>query len=117
MTRYDYIKDRASERRIYLLALLGGKCAKCNAINSLEFDHKDPSTKLFSIGPRLGYYSLDRLIDEAKKCQLLCYNCHLIKHNKKEVEHGGGVAGKWKCKCNLCLSKKAEYYFNKHHRL
>ena len=96
------------EKRVYLLNLLGGKCIKCNSTSTLEFDHLNPSTKSFKILGSLNR-NIDSLIEEAKKCQLLCYDCHTAKHGVKEVEHGGGTQGKWKCKCALCLNKKAEY--------
>ena len=45
-------------------------------IGALEFHHKNPKEKEFLIsGPRLTY-SLKRLTEEAKKCELLCSNCH-----------------------------------------
>lgn len=114
MNRTKYFQERAEEHRAYLLKMLGDKCIECDSIDELEFDHKDPKTKLFNISTRLPYYSLERLIEEAKKCQLLCHDCHIVKHDKKEVDHGSGVAGKWKCKCHLCSEKRAEYYRNKH---
>ena len=70
------------ENKKYLLDLLGGKCIKCNSIINLEFHHIDPSTKLFNVLQNL-HFSLSRLIDEAKKCQLLCFDCHNTKHRKK----------------------------------
>lgn len=43
----------------------------------LEFDHRDPATKLFAIGDarRLGW-SLDKLMREIEKCDVVCANCH-----------------------------------------
>lgn len=51
----------------------------CNGDNRvLDFDHIDPSTKILTITAnlRLGFFGL---LDEVKKCQLLCANCHRIK--------------------------------------
>jgi hypothetical protein len=43
----------------------------------LEFDHLDPSTKIFEIGEatRMGW-GLERILAEAKKCDVVCANCH-----------------------------------------
>jgi hypothetical protein len=41
----------------------------------LEFDHRDPSQKLFSIASlRMG--TIDRLKTEISKCDIRCANCH-----------------------------------------
>ena len=62
----------------------GGGCQICGynkSIWALEFHHIDPSQKSFAINMGKGV-SLDRFREEAKKCILLCSNCH------REVEHG-----------------------------
>ena len=43
----------------------------------LHFHHRDPSTKLFSIGNGV-VYSSQRLQEEIDKCDLLCISCHSI---------------------------------------
>lgn len=61
-----------------MLALLGNKCVQCDATSNLEFDHIDPSLKLFTIAS-----GLDKprkiLLDEIAKCQLLCKRHHIVK--------------------------------------
>lgn len=54
------------------------KCGK-----SLEFHHKDPSTKLFLIGAYQWKYKPQQVIDEIAKCILLCSNCHKEVHCKR----------------------------------
>jgi len=98
---------RRDERRQAAIKLLGSKCAKCDATEGLDFDHIDPSTKLFNISSIL-ISAYDTLLIELAKCQLLCVKCHKLKHDKL-VGHGEGVAGKNKCKCHLCREKKLEY--------
>jgi hypothetical protein len=50
----------------------------------MDFDHRDPTTKLFAIGAA---YSVaeKRLRDEISKCDVVCANCH------RERTHGKSV--------------------------
>ena len=57
--------------------LLGGKCVICGVTENLEFDHIDPKTKSFNPTRYVtGGKPKDLIIEEFKKCQLLCYQCH-----------------------------------------
>ena len=62
----------------------GGCCAVCGydrcSVN-LHFHHVDPATKSFTMSVASGK-GLAKLRDEAKKCVLVCANCH------GEVESG-----------------------------
>jgi Helix-turn-helix domain len=63
----------------------GGACALCGYgrwVGALQFHHLDPSRKEFSISRRGHSRSLARSRAEARKCVLLCANCHA------EVEGG-----------------------------
>ena len=108
-----YMAKRRADRRQRLIALLGGTCARCPASEDLDFDHKDPATKKFNLSGR----SLDKpwavLLEEARKCQLLCRLHHhektLENGDGNAVDHGGGVSGKKNCPCQPCKHKKAEY--------
>lgn len=46
---------------------------------ALDFDHIEPSSKLFTIGTAYGTCSIKRLYEEVAKCRVLCANCHRIK--------------------------------------
>lgn len=62
-----------------LVEEFGGACALCGydeCIWSLQFHHRDPSTKRFDIGRGMGM-SMTSLREEAAKCVLLCANCHV----------------------------------------
>lgn len=68
-----------------LVEIFGGKCVKCGynkCIASLEFHHLDRKTKKFSIGGYGVCYSFEKMLAEAKKCILVCRNCH------GEIENG-----------------------------
>ena len=79
----DTQETRARRRRQKqaLLTLFGGACIRCGYNKNpaaLHFDHVIPSDKSFSVSVRSGY-SLDKLIEEAQKCVILCANCHAEK--------------------------------------
>ena len=75
----EQAKIRKAEKKAYLIEMLGGKCVGCGTTENLQFDHIDRKQKSFTIGKRLEYSLEDKLIPEAKKCQLLCKTCHQIK--------------------------------------
>ena len=69
-----------------LVDLFGGRCTRCSITDHrvLDFDHIDPMTKRFSLCVGSMRKPWETLIEEAKKCQLLCSNCHRI----KTIENG-----------------------------
>jgi transposase len=77
--------EAVSERRRQLKALLvaeaGGACATCGFdayVGALQFHHRDPASKSFEVSRQGITRSLARLRQEAKKCVLLCANCHAM---------------------------------------
>jgi hypothetical protein len=90
--------------RLKAIEKLGGKCVKCSTTESLEFDHVDPKSKLFTIGEKIGYNK--KLFEkELIKCQLLCYYCHKEKNkiDNGEAKHGSlGMYVRHKCRCDEC---------------
>lgn len=75
-------RRRVKER---LVRAAGGACAVCGYDkhpSALEFHHLDPSTKSFGLSAHHVTRSYEELLVEAKKCVLLCANCHA------EVEAG-----------------------------
>lgn len=82
-------QERVTRRRrrvkLVLLAEAGGCCCICGydrAPAALHFHHLDPASKRFAIS-RSGYTRrIDEARAEARKCVLLCANCHA------EVESG-----------------------------
>ncbi|HUC31608.1 MAG TPA: hypothetical protein VMR99_02900 [Candidatus Paceibacterota bacterium] len=62
-----------------LVNLFGGQCQRCRYkkyIGALDFHHLDPSKKIFSLSIKGLCYAWDTILKEAKKCVLLCKNCH-----------------------------------------
>jgi predicted transcriptional regulator len=67
--------------KLKLIAFFGGKCKLCaydRHEGALQFHHLDPSQKDFQIGGKSNSY--EKLLEEAKKCILLCSNCHSEVH-------------------------------------
>ena len=82
-------QDRVAARRRRIKEILieeaGGRCVACGYDRlpaALHFHHLDPATKEFGLAARGLSRSLEAARDEAKKCILLCGNCHA------EVEAG-----------------------------
>ena len=77
----------AHRRRIksILVREAGGRCALCGYdrfIGALQFHHLEPGLKSFGLSGNGITRSLERARSEARKCALLCSNCHA------EVEAG-----------------------------
>lgn len=80
-----WVTNHRRKKKEKLVELFGGKCLLCGYkryFGSLDFHHKDPKEKDFSISVKGLSYGWDQLFMEAQKCFLLCKNCHA------EVEAG-----------------------------
>jgi hypothetical protein len=58
-------------------------CKKCGEadIRALAFHHRGSEEKLFGIAQGMSRcYSFERMAAEAKKCDILCQNCHAKEH-------------------------------------
>jgi hypothetical protein len=78
------LRKRRRKRKADLVAACGGRCVDCgysSCPEALQFHHRDPSTKDFILGHFNG--SLARLIAEAEKCDLVCANCHRLRHARE----------------------------------
>jgi len=82
----DYIRraiaqrfaHRALNRREVLSYLASHPCIDCGINNPvvLEFDHRDPSTKLTEVGRMISSKRWPRVMTEIEKCDVRCINCH-----------------------------------------
>lgn len=66
-----------------LIEYKGGECEMCGynkCDTALQFHHKNPNEKDFSISGRS--LSFERLKEEVDKCMLVCSNCHAEIHEK-----------------------------------
>jgi 5-methylcytosine-specific restriction endonuclease McrA len=131
--------ERSAKRRAKCIAYLGGKCVQCGATEALDFDHKQPKTKSFSITARL-MHRWSTLEGELTKCQLLCRACHVRKTESenpsaaemlraaplggsqgrpvaKSTRHGTltGYSSR-KCRCCQCKAANSAYQREYHER-
>ena len=85
LCRRERVKNRRRRVKEILVAEAGGACRLCGYDRSpaaLHFHHLDPEEKSFGLALRGIARSLERCRAEARKCILLCANCHA------EVEAG-----------------------------
>jgi transposase-like protein len=83
--RSDAVTRRRRRVKAILVAEAGGRCTVCGydrCVGALSFHHLDPREKLLRVSAYGNGLSLDTLRAEARKCVLLCANCHA------EVENG-----------------------------
>jgi hypothetical protein len=82
---YKLQQSRGLRRKRQLVQLFGGRCSRCGynrCLAALCFHHKDPARKEFQLDLRqLSNRSWERTLAEAKKCMLLCLNCHAEVHH------------------------------------
>lgn len=82
---YTAQQARGLERKKQLIEIAGGECCDCGYkrnISALEFHHLNPDEKSFGIDLRkCSCAKWDRLVEEVRKCVLICANCHRERHN------------------------------------
>lgn len=77
-------KKRRRAKRKAAVEMLGGKCMDCGhkypeAV--YDFHHKDPNQKDGHVSILIrDNVKLERILNEASKCELLCSNCHRMRH-------------------------------------
>jgi transposase len=79
------VADARRRMKLTLVAEAGGQCALCGydrCVAALQFHQVDPATKSFHVSREGVTRSLAAARAEARKCVLLCANCHA------EVEAG-----------------------------
>lgn len=93
----EYQQQRSKTRKLELIAKSGGGCLKCGYnknFAALQFHHRDPSNKLFTLDSRkLSNTSWESILIEWSKCDLLCANCHSEEHNPDKFMSLVGAAG------------------------
>ena len=83
-TRHPYFRRYRAEKRIKLAEIKASTgCCQCGEKHPacLQFHHRDPKKKYKTIS-RLyaGTWSWERVLEEIKKCDVMCANCHLKLH-------------------------------------
>jgi transposase len=83
--RSERVAQRRRRLKEILVAEAGGRCRICGydrSVAALHFHHPERDAKRMAVSASGIAYSLDTLRAEARKCVLLCSNCHA------EVENG-----------------------------
>jgi transposase-like protein len=75
----DAVSRRRREVKRILVEEAGGACVICGYdryVGALQFHHLDRSEKRFNLGLKGLARALDNVREEARKCVLVCANCH-----------------------------------------
>ncbi len=86
INNYQRVKKRRKENKRLLVDYKGGKCELCGydrCLNALDFHHRDPKKKSFSLSTVGLNKAYSILRTEVDKCDLLCSNCHREVHAKQ----------------------------------
>jgi transposase len=85
----EAVAERRRQVKRQLVDEAGGRCRLCGFSEhpaALHFHHLDPSTKEFHLGLGGQCRSIAKMRAEARKCVLLCANCHaLVEADVKKV--------------------------------
>lgn len=108
-----YMANRYVVRMAAALEYLGGVCVDCGSGERLEFDHFDPSKKLFAITAAASV-SEERFWSEVDKCLLRCRPCHeektLEDRGVKSARGRHGTISTYRyCHCEECKAAMREY--------
>ena len=82
----EALKIKKRKLKQLLVKYKGGKCEQCGydkCIGALHFHHRNPQEKDFNISQinlSDNNFSMDVVISEIDKCDLLCANCHAERH-------------------------------------
>jgi 5-methylcytosine-specific restriction endonuclease McrA len=78
------VKNWRQNTKRRMVQAMGGRCAVCHynfCMDALEFHHKDPAQKDFTLGNiRATPKAWKHIVEELKKCVLLCSRCHKEVH-------------------------------------
>ncbi len=81
----EWVINNRRKKKERLVSLFGGECQICGYkkyAGALDFHHLNRKQKEFSLSVKGLSYSWKSILKEARKCILLCKNCHI------EVERG-----------------------------
>ncbi len=92
--RSFHVSESRRRKKEKLIILFGGKCIKCGydkSYRALSFHHRNKEDKCFGLSDKGLCHSWKELVKEAKKCDLLCANCHMEVEEKLDSR----VAQRW----------------------
>jgi len=77
------VARRRRKLKLLLVANHGGECTSCGysrCVDALDFHHRDPAEKKFTLTGQGITRSWEKMKAEAEKCVLVCANCHRELH-------------------------------------
>lgn len=81
----EAVKNWRKNTKKRMIEAMGGCCQICkynNCNEALSFHHLDPTLKKFQFGKiRANCKSWNKIVEELRKCILLCERCHIEVHN------------------------------------
>jgi NAD-dependent SIR2 family protein deacetylase len=83
-----YCANRWIKRKLEIIKERENKCFDCGQTfhySVYEFHHREPSNKEFS-WQRAKKLTQEKMRKELEKCDMLCANCHRVRHWNSEVE-------------------------------
>jgi hypothetical protein len=85
-----YARNRAKKRqlRALLVAAKSKPCMDCGGSFppvAMDFDHRDPTTKLLTPAHLPGAGSFRLMQEELAKCDLVCSNCHRLREESRRL--------------------------------
>lgn len=80
-------KARRERSREFLVSLKNRPCADCGISYPhyvMDFDHLPEFPKLGEVGKLVNQHKFAEAIEESKKCELVCANCHRVRTFKRQ---------------------------------
>ncbi len=75
----EWVINNRRRKKAELVNMFGGRCIVCGYkkyAGALDFHHTNPKNKSFALSVKGLSYSRESILQEAKKCVLVCKNCH-----------------------------------------
>lgn len=92
MNRSGYYRERDKQRSDRGKALLDQlkdvPCMDCGnrfPPECMDFDHREGEVKVNNVGT-IRHHSVDRLLAEVAKCDIVCANCHRIRTRRRSEQ-------------------------------
>ncbi len=83
----DSLKRR-KDKEILLSLKEKIECIECGynkCVASLDFHHRNREDKSFMLGKKRIIYLSDEILNEIKKCDIICKNCHIKHHTNTKL--------------------------------
>jgi hypothetical protein len=89
MYKTKWEKDRAhgQRKRLMIQEFKKVPCMDCGIQYPpyvMDFDHRDPATKVLNIS-KVYHFGKQKLLDEIEKCDVVCSNCHRERSHQQKL--------------------------------